>query len=83
MPGLDRTGPNSEGPKTGWGLGRCNPDTRDDIDEKITTPGRRLRMGEGWKGEARNGGRGLGRGRGRGRGPGRGRGRGIGGGRGR
>lgn len=28
MPGLNRTGPFGEGPKTGRGLGRCNPDNK-------------------------------------------------------
>ena len=75
MPGLDRTGPNGEGPKTGRAKGLCNPDTRDEADDSIVTRGRRLRRGEGWKDESRSGGRGLGRGRGRGRGMGRGQGR--------
>ncbi len=25
MPGFDRTGPWGEGPRTGWGMGRCAP----------------------------------------------------------
>mgnify|MGYP006293788227 CR=1 FL=1 len=29
MPGFDRTGPSGQGPMTGRGLGRCNPNTRD------------------------------------------------------
>lgn len=72
MPGLDRTGPNGEGPKTGRAMGRCNPDTRDDIDDSFVTPGRRRRRGEGWKDDASPGRFGLGRGRGPGRGMGRG-----------
>ncbi|HKK61665.1 MAG TPA: DUF5320 domain-containing protein [Bacteroidales bacterium] len=89
MPGLDRTGPNGKGPKTGWAMGKCNPETRDQLDDLDIVPGRRRRLGEGWKTEERRGGRGKGRGygmrhrhgngrdRGMGRGYGYGRGRGM------
>ena len=30
MPGLDKTGPDGQGSKTGRGLGRCNPDFKED-----------------------------------------------------
>jgi len=91
MPGLDRKGPFGEGPKTGRGLGRCNPDNKDkdftEADETGPGRGNRFRGGAGpgrglGRGNGRGGGRGLGRGngpgRGRGPGPGRGLGRGPG-----
>jgi len=61
MPGFDRTGPEGQGSRTGRGLGRCNPDSKnDDRSQDDFRPGR----GFGW-------GRGRGRGRGRGFGFGR------------
>jgi len=69
MPGFDRTGPEGQGPMTGRGLGRCNPDNEFNEEDDI-------RFGRGW-----GRGRGLGRGRGFGRGFGGGYGRGFGGGR--
>lgn len=84
MPGLDRTGPFGDGPKTGRGLGRCNPDNSysDFRESGREGPGRRHRFRGARAGDGQ--GRGLGRGAGRrgrpGRGPGRGRrpGRGLG-----
>lgn len=69
MPGLDRTGPQGQGSRTGRGLGKCNPSTRtnndslqaNDVSEESGTR-RNYRMGKG---------AGLGKGRrqhGRGRG---------------
>jgi len=63
MPGLDRTGPWGEGPRTGRGLGRCTPEGRRFLDRFGPGFGR----GFGW-------GRGLRRGFGWGRGRGWGRG---------
>jgi hypothetical protein len=92
MPGMNGTGPMGEGPRTGWGSGRCRPPKKQqsedsqveaaESDETATQPetlGRRVR---GWLGGGGGGG-GGGRGRGRGGGMGRGRGRGFGRGRGR
>jgi hypothetical protein len=71
MPGFDGTGPEGRGPRTGRGLGKCNPDNTNpntDVAENDDFPPY---------------GRGRGYGRGNGRGPaGRGRGRGFGFGRG-
>ena len=66
MPGLDRTGPEGKGSKTGRGMGRCNPDNK--IEKDIENAGQ-IRWGAGRRG-------GIGSGRGMGRGPGRGAGRG-------
>jgi len=66
MPGLDKTGPYGQGSKTGIGLGRCNPDFKDEsFAENANTTGltSRLRLGYG-----RNTGKFFGRGRGRNRG---------------
>ncbi len=82
MPGLDRTGPFSEGSKTGRGLGRCNPDNKNkdftEADEMGLGRNNRFRGGAGpgrgmGRGNRPGGGRGRGRGSGRGlgRGPGR------------
>lgn len=74
MPGEDRKGPQSQGPRTGRGLGRCN-DSRNEAnptDDQLTTENR-LNPGLG-RGPGRGPGRGLGRGPGRGGGRGRGRG---------
>lgn len=70
MPGLDRKGPKSEGPRTGRGRGLCGkPENEKNIDEND--------LGVGRGGEPRGGGRGRcfgGRGGGRGGGGGQGRG---------
>ncbi len=74
MPGLNRRGPQGEGPMTGRRMGRCNPENKGKTDDEILqnrdssiTPaqgtGRGLGLGRGF---------GIGRGQG---GPGRGLGR--------
>ena len=68
MPGLDRTGPESRGPRTGRGLGKCNPDSQDKGMDAAP---------EDFPDE-RGFGRGFGRGRGQGRFRFRGGGRGLG-----
>lgn len=83
MPGFDRKGPNSEGPMTGRGLGKCNPETRDNLNMINETPGRGRRFRGGYgpgngKGNGPGNGRGIGRGDEGGAGRGRGRGRGLG-----
>jgi hypothetical protein len=35
MPGLNRRGPNDEGPMTGRKMGRCNPDNKGKTDDEI------------------------------------------------
>lgn len=35
MPGLNRRGPNGEGPMTGRKMGRCNPDNKGKTNEEI------------------------------------------------
>jgi len=35
MPGLNRRGPNGEGPMTGRRAGRCNPDNKGKTDDEI------------------------------------------------
>jgi hypothetical protein len=71
MPGFDGTGPEGRGPRTGRGLGKCNPDN--------TNPNTDTAENDDFPPY----GRGRGYGRGNGRGPaGRGRGRGFGFGRG-
>jgi len=35
MPGRDGTGPRGEGPRTGWGWGRCRPEA--ELPETVTT----------------------------------------------
>lgn len=77
MPGLNRTGPFGDGPKTGRGLGRCNPDNKD-IEfsaAEVAGLGRShlFRGGGTGKGPGRRMGRGMGPGAGRGMGPGAGR----------
>lgn len=78
MPGLNRRGPNSEGPMTGRKMGRCNPDNKGKSESEIFEgrpqpeesqdfyPGKNLRRGlglrRGWK---RGYGRGMGLGSGR------------------
>ena len=83
MPGFDRTGPSGEGPRTGRGLGKCNPEKDNDLntEEEDLRGGRggRFRLGQGWwKGGGRGEGPGRRAGRGSGRGAGRGSGRGAG-----
>ena len=67
MPGLDRKGPQGDGPRTGRGLGKCN-------DDKDTAQNETPQRGIGRGGEPRGGGRGRGRGQGGGGGQGQGRG---------
>jgi hypothetical protein len=76
MPGLDRTGPEGQGSRTGREMGKCTSQSeapsiqdRDSENEHFKGLGRGLGRGPG-KGR----GRGLGRGPGKGRGRGRGRG---------
>ncbi len=65
MPGFDRTGPEGQGPKTGRGLGKCNPDNQNATNTGSFFQRLGLRFG-------RNAGRRGGQG-GQGRGPGRNR----------
>ena len=73
MPGLNRTGPLGEGPRTGRGLGLCNPRSRGLATQFAWGAGRGRGFGRGF-----GPGMGWGRGYGRGFGPGMGRGRGYG-----
>jgi hypothetical protein len=68
MPGLNQTGPMGQGPRTGRGMGRCNPDNKGKTDDEILQNkdsslepeqrlGRGLGLGRGQGGT----GRGLGR----------------------
>ena len=57
MPQGDRTGPQGQGPKTGRGLGKCNPQG-----------GKPVSRGQGGKGSNQSTGRGAGRGAGKGAG---------------
>jgi len=43
MPGLDKTGPEGQGSKTGRGLGKCNPKNTEETPEVL----RRGRRGQG------------------------------------
>ncbi|NOY97065.1 MAG: DUF5320 domain-containing protein [Chlorobi bacterium] len=61
MPGLNSTGPLGQGPRTGRGLGKCNPRNED---SSISDKHDGFPKG---KGLGRSKGKGLGRGRGRGR----------------
>ena len=77
MPSLNRRGPNGEGPRTGRGLGRCNPQNKGKTDDEILRDrtendsnqeifygrGRQLGYGMG-RGLCRGNGLGLGRGQG-------------------
>lgn len=67
MPGLNRRGPNGEGPMTGRKTGRCNPDNRGKSEEEILQSLNATNQEQG-----NFFGRGLGRRRGFGRGLGRG-----------
>ena len=66
MPGLDKKGPDGQGSKTGRGLGRCNPDFKEEpFADNANNVGlaSRLRLGYG-----RNVGKFFGRGYGRNKG---------------
>lgn len=65
MPGLNMTGPGGQGPRTGRGMGRCNPRT----DKQLVEP----EAGNLQAGRGQGLGLGMQRGMGRGRGIGRGR----------
>jgi predicted DNA-binding protein (UPF0251 family) len=73
MPGMDKTGPQGAGSRTGRGLGRCNPNSETTNEQTVAqddqTRGMGLRRGQAGRG---GGGRGRGQGRGPGRGPGKG-----------
>jgi hypothetical protein len=68
MPRGDRTGPQGQGPKTGRGLGKCNP--KGGSPAPLGQDG----MGTG-RGQGRGSGKGAGRGQRKGRGAGKGQGR--------
>lgn len=74
MPGRDKTGPMSEGPATGRGMGACSGQNNDNENTPAGHGGR----GRGGGGRGRGPGASPGRGQGPGRGMGRGRGRGRG-----
>ena len=78
MPGLDSTGPEGQGPRTGRQMGKCKPRKGSiDPENKKTTPEDNVNPEEErFPGRGRGSGRGRGRGFGRGRGLGRGFGRG-------
>jgi len=59
MPGLDKTGPNGQGPMTGRKMGTCGENTNDNQQNNLP-------IGRGQGGIGRGLGRGGGRGRGRG-----------------
>ncbi|MFC2139041.1 DUF5320 domain-containing protein [Bacteroidota bacterium] len=79
MPGLNGTGPEGKGSRTGRGNGLCNPKKESGKKEDIAAENELLGIGRG--GRPRGGGRGFGFGGGRGFGFGGGRGFGFGGGR--
>ncbi len=70
MPGLDRTGSEGQGSRTGRGLGRCRKQQPAGNDVSENTPRRRFNSDETGQGQGRGAGRGrrggLGRGLGRG-----------------
>jgi hypothetical protein len=68
MPGLDRTGPEGQGSRTGRQMGKCASKSEEATDQNMDMEDVRGR------GPGRGFGRGLGKGRGRGFGRGRGRG---------
>lgn len=74
MPGLNQTGPMGQGPKTGKGMGRCNPDNKGKTDDEILQTKDSSLESEQRLGRGLGLGRGFGMGRGQG-GPGRGLGR--------
>lgn len=71
MPGLDRTGPEGRGSRTGRGFGKCNPDSQSNGSDTISNNfpdgrgfGRGLeRGGAQGRNRFRGGGRGFGRNR--------------------
>lgn len=67
MPGLNRRGPNQEGPMTGRKLGKCNPENRGRSEEEIL----QNRMNTESSSFSAGRGRRLGRGNGMGKGFGR------------
>lgn len=79
MPGLDRTGPEGQGSRTGRQMGKCAPRTKastdpsdpDDSPQNITQQEGFGRLQD--RGPGRGAGRGAGRGTGKGRGRNRGR----------
>ena len=82
MPGLDRTGPEGEGPRTGRQMGRCAPpgkqkEQRTDQNDSPATETRSMDP-EDFEGRGFGRYRGRGLGRGAGKGTGRGMGRGVG-----
>ena len=88
MPGLDRTGPRGEGPRTGRQMGRCapRPKKKNEEAEDADNNDSRIENGEDldmdrfgpFRGRGLGRGAGGGLGRGTGRGTGRGMGRGVG-----
>lgn len=67
MPGLNRRGPNEEGPMTGRKMGRCNPNNKGKTDDEImqsslisSQPNKRMDCGRGRAGKGLGLGRGLG-----------------------
>ncbi len=63
MPGLDKTGPDGQGSKMGRGLGRCNPDFKEEsLADNANNAGLTSRLILGY---GRYAGRFFGRGRGR------------------
>ncbi len=80
MPGLNRKGPNEEGPMTGRKMGHCNPENKGKSDAEILQ-NRDTSVQQGQNtgsGQGLGRGQGMGRGQGLGRGHGQGLGRGIG-----
>ena len=71
MPGLNRRGPNNEGPMTGRRTGRCNPENKGKTSDEIMQDRIASFQSGAGKGFGPRG-RGLGRGQGRGRGCGQG-----------
>ncbi len=77
MPGLNRKGPLGEGPRTGRGLGRCNPQNKGKTEEEILQSRMENNSNEEFfYGRDQQQGYGMGRRRGRGNGLGLGRGQG-------
>ena len=68
MPGLNNTGPEGKGPRTGRGMGKCKPNDQDKI-ESLDNENVPLGLG---RGPGRKNGRGFRKGRGLGRRSGRG-----------
>lgn len=83
MPGMNGTGPAGEGPRTGWGSGRCRPPKKQQKEEsQVEETGEEGVESAPEPAPGFGGGQGRRRGRGQGQGRGRGRGRGRGGGQG-